>query len=267
MVRKLTHLGCAFVAAASLATTAFAQTVNDTALFSAVVPPNVMLLVDNSGSMNEVVWHPSFPPAGPYGCTYFNNADTYYIDTSYDSVLLDLNSGQRRFRPGTYTLPATTGCVTTGREVYQDTALFALNGTDTRWSGEYLNWYFSPAANAAVAAITAANNGTTSACLGGGTYSLYRRSRITAAKMVLREVICQVNQAGAVRFGLGQFRRADTANGTSDPNGGYVAVPINDYLVAGVPNTYTLNSVSRTHGNHLDTIISGLTGESNTPLA
>ncbi len=270
MDRKISRFACSFAAAALLAAPALAQTVNDTALFSAVVPPNVMLLVDNSGSMNEVVWHPTFNPAGPFACTYFNNADTYYVDPAYDTILLDDDQPgpgtKRSFQPSSYTLPVTPGCVATAREIYNDAPLLLLNGTDTRWSGEYLNWYFSAAADPFVAAIISNTNGATSACLGGGTFSLFRRSRITAAKMVLREVVCQVNAAGAVRFGLAQFRRADSP-GTSDPNGGYVAVPVSDYLVAGAPNSYSLDGATRTHGAHLDTIIAGLTGETNTPLA
>ncbi len=40
-----------------------ARTDDDTALFSVNVPPNVMIVIDNSGSMNEMVWHPDFNPA------------------------------------------------------------------------------------------------------------------------------------------------------------------------------------------------------------
>ena len=51
-------------------------------------------------------------------------------------------------------------------------------------------------------------------------------------------------------------------------NGGYVLVPINDYhTTTGTPNVYTLNSVSQSHGDHLDDAIESLEGESWTPLA
>ena len=73
-----------------------------------------------------------------------------------------------------------------------------------------------------------------------------------------------MNLAGAVRFGLAQFRRPASGN----PNGGYVRVPINDYLMPdGSPNTYSLNGTSAAHGAHLDDAIDDLTGESWTPLA
>lgn len=48
---------------------------DDTAIFTAQVPPNVMILLDNSGSMNEIMWHPAIAQQadlvpGPIGgCT------------------------------------------------------------------------------------------------------------------------------------------------------------------------------------------------------
>jgi len=259
MVRNVSRSICTVAAGILLSAPAIPQTVNDTALFSAVVPPNVMLLVDNSGSMNSIVWAPGYDPTAASTCNYFNNNTTYMVRTGSDSNLIDDGD----FRPGTYTIATPpVGCVGTAREIFVDPLVDAID--DTRWDGHYLNWYFSPANAAAVPNIVATNNGTLSACLGGGTYSRYRRARVTAAKTVLREVICQVNAAGAVRFGIAQFRRV---GGSSNPNGGFVAVPIADYLVGGVPNVYSLNSVSRTHGQHLDFVINDLTGETWTPLA
>ncbi len=84
-------------------------------------------------------------------------------------------------------------------------------------------------------------------------------------------MICDVNAAGEVRFGLAQFRRSGSDN---DPNGAYVAVPVNDYkwdhdgnpATAKVAYSYSLNGVTRTHEEHLKTAITGLDGESWTPL-
>ncbi len=243
---------------ALLAAPALGQTVNDTALFTAVVPPNVMLLVDNSGSMNHVVWHGAFDPNAISTCNYWDNATDYFVDP-VDSDTFPSGASDTSFRAGTYTI-SSTGCVNTSRAIFYDSEVWA-DGRDTRWDGRYLNWYFSAAADLYAAQIAATNNGTTSACLGGGTFPIYRRSRVTAAKTVLREVICQVNAAGKVRIGLAHFRRG------SDPNGGYVVVPVNDYLTAaGTPNVYTLNSVSQSHGAHLDTAITNLTGEAWTPV-
>mgnify|MGYP003449992872 FL=1 len=53
------------VCAALLASSA-GRAEDDTALFSVNVPPNVLLVVDNSGSMNNMVWHPDFDPEATY---------------------------------------------------------------------------------------------------------------------------------------------------------------------------------------------------------
>lgn len=39
---------------------------DDTALFTTSVPPNVLFIFDNSGSMNNIVWHPEFEAGAIY---------------------------------------------------------------------------------------------------------------------------------------------------------------------------------------------------------
>ena len=56
-------VAAAALVAAMLVPTRVAHTDDDTALFSVNVPPNVMIVIDNSGSMNRC-WHPDFNPAG-----------------------------------------------------------------------------------------------------------------------------------------------------------------------------------------------------------
>jgi type IV pilus assembly protein PilY1 len=261
MARTFARWGTSFVAGALLVGAASAQTVSDTALFTTVVPPNVMLIVDNSGSMNNVVWHPTYSPTATTTCHYFDDTVDYFVNST-DSDTFPNGGSNTQFRAGTYTI-SSTGCVTTPREIFVDPTVNALPDY-TRWDGHYLNWYYSAANATAAAQIVATNNGTYSSCLGGGTYNRYRRARITAAKAVLNEVICQVNAAGAVRFGIAEYRRV---GGGNDPNGGYVKVPINDYLVSGSPNVYTLNGVSRSHAQHLSAAIGDLTSETWTPSA
>jgi len=233
---------------------------DDSELFSTAVTPNVMLYVDNSGSMNTVVWHPAFDPTKPstdYGCTYWadDGVEEYYT----------ANSTQTR-------------CGNTRTIFYDPVAL----PDSTRWTHRYLNWYFSNATNVNGASgakisveVFATNNGTNGSCAQGlgapATYGKYRRTRVTAVQDVLRNVICDVNAAGEVRFGLAQFRRVSDNN---DVNGGYVIVPVNDYkwdhdsnpATPKIAKTYTLNGVSRTHEEHLKSAIVGLDGESMTPL-
>ena len=200
---------------------------DDSSLFTVNVPPNVMLLMDNSGSMNNVVWHEAFDPSEDPECDYYSNGETYYFN-------------------GTFT---TTHCGNT-RTLYVDAEL-----DEYTWiSGRYLNWFFSDAADSYADfdsdGLYALNNGITSDCLIGegqpATYAKYRRSRITAAKQVLREVICQVNAVGEVRFGLTEFFEG------GDPRGGYVKVGIDDYDAA--------------QGQLLDESIDELEGTTWTPL-
>ena len=208
----------------------------DTALFSNSVAPNVMLMVDNSGSMEHMVWHPAFDPSADPLCDATIGGVAINDDTTYD-----------------YSSNITATTCGNSRTVYIDPAL-----SEVRILGRYLNWLFSDlsdpyhkgTANNDADNIQAPANGQRSACLIAeglpATYSRYRRSRITASKDVLREVICQVNQAGDVRFGLTQFEDE------SEPEGGFVAVPIDDYDAA--------------HGAAIDSFISNLNAETWTPL-
>ncbi len=241
-----------------------AAQVDDQTLFTTAVPPNVVLLVDNSGSMHHIVWHPSFDPSATPTCQYWNDGSQYFV-SSWNGDTYPSGATDTAFRAGTYSI-SFPGCNGSNREIFVDPAVDA-SGNYTRYSGRYLNWIYSGASSSELSEITATNNGTYSTCVGGGTYSLYRRSRITAAKDILREVICQVNAAGQVRFGMAQFRRGVAAT-NYDPNGGYVVVPAEDYLDStGAPNVYTLNGITQAHGDHLDDAIDSLTGESWTPLA
>src|SRR5690606_7985494 len=233
--RRIGLIGAIALCAALAAAPARAQ--DDTDLFTVAVPPNVMLLVDNSGSMNHIVWHPDFDPGANTSCNYYSN-DLFLSSTTTQ-----------------------TRCGTT-RTYYVDPEVPAA-GNQMRFDPRYLNWLHSlPNGDPRLTEIASTNNGTYSACLqaqGYTTYSRYRRARVTAAKDVLREVICNVNQAGAVRFGIAQFRMP---GGSNDPNGGFVRVPINDY---DAPN-YSLNGATRSHGRHLDAGIDSLEGITWTPL-
>ena len=158
----------------------------DTDLFTVSVAPNVMLIVDNSFSMKHIVWHPAFDPEEIPTCT---------------QALGGWSDGGTKTSSSNFT---ETRCGNT-RTVYVDPE---ISGT-TWFSHRYLNWLFSDEADAYVADLASTNNGTRSACLVDEglppTYSKYRRARITAAQEVLREVVCNVNASGEVRFGLTQF--------------------------------------------------------------
>jgi len=235
-------VAAAALVAAMLAPTRVAHTADDTALFSVNVPPNVMVVIDNSGSMNNMVWHPDFNPAVTYSCTGFTADEAF-------------STASKSF----------TKCSKT-RTIYSDTKVTAAGNT-TRWDKDYLNWIWSlPNGDPRLTEINATGNGTYSTCLqaqGYTTFSKYRRARVTAAKDVLHEVICNINQASAVRFGLAEFR---LPGGSNDPNGGYVRVPVNDYNTPSYTLPLASGTLTGTHQQQLDAAINVLEGESWTPL-
>lgn len=214
------------VAATALLAMPRTSAADDTVLFTAAVAPNVLLHVDNSGSMNHIVWHEAYDPSAALTCSHFTDTSTY-------SVSSDVS----------YSTGGSNGCVSGNQTIYEDPDI----PDSTRWSGHYLNWYYSVEGQPYVAEIGLTNNGTSSTCLGSTNFSKYRRSRVTAAKQILHDVICQVNQTGDVRFGLSKFRLG------SDPRGGYVRVPVDDYTPA--------------HATALANAVDELEGESWTPLA
>ncbi|MCX5739610.1 MAG: hypothetical protein NTZ61_14170, partial [Proteobacteria bacterium] len=76
-------VAAAALAVAFLVPTQAAQPSDDTALFSVTVPPNVMLMVDNSGSMENIVWHPDFNASTTYSC---NRTNGFTAEQSFNSV-------------------------------------------------------------------------------------------------------------------------------------------------------------------------------------
>jgi type IV pilus assembly protein PilY1 len=185
------HLGSSAVSA---------QTEDDIFLFSSSVAPNVLIQLDNSGSMNHIGWHPAFDPTDAYDCADFDGTLTYAI-------------------AGTASL---TFCGRT-RTLYHDTASVG----STLYDGRYLNWIFS-SANTVQADIDDASNGIR-ICQGPGspTYAKYQLNRLSVSKRVVLDTMCEILETKTIRFGLSVFRESNDA-ADEDPNGGYVNVAIND---------------------------------------
>ncbi|MEZ4353657.1 MAG: PilC/PilY family type IV pilus protein [Myxococcota bacterium] len=202
-----------------------AQTEDDIFLFTSSVAPNVLIQLDNSGSMDEIVWHPLFDPAAAYDCNVFSAATTYVLGSSSNF----------------------TFCGRT-RRLYHDTA--STGGT--RYTGAYLNWYFS-SANTVQAQIDDSSNGVR-VCQGPGspTYAKYQINRLSAAKRVVLDTMCEVLETKNIRFGLAVFREPRDASGV-DPNGGYVEVGINDNTPA--------------HANDLEASVLNTKADTWTPLS
>lgn len=276
----------------ALAAAAPASAQDDTALFSTAVAPNVLLVIDNSGSMNEVMWHPSFQGSAPGACPIFglvapNSGGPSSGSGSLNSMPYVCNSGLCRFQITSSTTPFTsTGTVTcpdgstrskgyisrtfcsNTRKLYIDGET-ACQGNATWYSEEYVEWYFSDLADpyfldnesntsTDITKVDANRNGTH--YINNQTFPLYKRSRITAAKEIARDVIYQIDsncsQGGGfpcpsggkdlVRFGVARF------DGTTTSPGGFVSAPVDNYSA----NATSLNSV-----------ISALDAQTSTPLA
>jgi type IV pilus assembly protein PilY1 len=173
--------------------------VDDVVLFSTSVTPNVLILIDDSGSMNHIVWHQDFDSAAVPSCNHWDNDANYAFGNTQKDV---------------------TACTRT-RDIFTDKDI----NEDTRYTGRYLNWLFSPEADAAYLEIDQDGNGFPSSCVGGNAFAKYKRARITTAKQVLKDVVCETNLVIDIRVGLASFR----GSSVGDPNGGYVRVPVEDY--------------------------------------
>src|SRR5262245_14206870 len=178
---------------ALVAAPAAAQTVSgdDIFLLTTTTSPNVVLLMDNSRSMNSIEWHPAFDNgAASYTCSDFVNSQEYF----YSNDTTETHCGNTRTIYGPV--------------------------TDTIWSGRYLNWYFSDAADPYAADIATAEaevEGCTQASGAKFYAEKYRRTRFEATKQVLLDLLC-VAEPKNVRFSLAYYRSPEDINAI-DPNG------------------------------------------------
>jgi hypothetical protein len=180
---------------------------DDIFLISTSTSPNVILLMDNSDTMNSIEWHEDFDSeADPatYGCTA---AETGYDNSLVYTFTSDSNPTH------------TCGGTPRTRKIYAPT-------NPTYWSGRYLNWYFGldSVTDASVLSEIATEKANIEGCTqaGGGKFfdEKYRRTRFEASKQVLIDLLCLAESKG-VRFGLANYRDvADAA--LEDPNGGYI---------------------------------------------
>ncbi len=177
--------------------------------------PNVMLLVDNSGSMNNIIWADDFNVATTYPGGFDSDNGNYHI-TSIDGSSC---SGDGRWVSSggkDLCLPNPTGGTGTS--------------TDTRYTGNYLNYLFS----------TYPDN----ADLTDGT--IPNETRMQVARTVAKQLLDDVT---GVRFGLTTFNGACN----NSANGGQVLRPCADRSDTQIAN--------------LKSSIDGLDAENNTPLA
>ena len=90
-----------------------------------LVGANLMVLVDNSISMNAATYHEDYDPDTVYGEEYFNNESTYYVH----------NDGFRSPKDFDNNLPAVPSAYLVRSDM----------GQDGIYSGNYMNWIYSHA--------------------------------------------------------------------------------------------------------------------------
>lgn len=210
-------------------------------LSAAAVTPNVMLLIDDSGSMNNIIWAAGFDPAATqtrtYACNASNNCnDRYELDLDDSNILLLslLRGGCSSGWYGFYRPSIGRICLRLPDPV---------GGGDTRYTGKYLAYL-----------VTLANGSSRDFTTG----TIPTDYRINVARDVSNELVANNR---ALRIGLATFNPPNFSN--SGP-GGYIARAVSDLSpVSG--------SVTQTQANSnysaLINAINGLGAVANTPLA
>ncbi len=199
---------------------------SDLDVLTNAVPPNVMILLDNSGSMAHAMWHDDFSPNVFHDVGVVDSvcdipsvpaiagSDGFCVGSG-DSLDRCPNNGSRRssgnhvdcdigtIPGGCAAAPAGWSCWESSGEYHFVLPEFTSGGT-TRWSRNYLSWLFTEMLNGNTPAIPAVD-------------------RIDTAREALLELVDEINPDGFpenVRFGLANFRSG------SDPDGGYIREPI-----------------------------------------
>ncbi len=195
--------------------------------FSASTAPNILFLIDNSGSMNNVV------PDTPYDAsvTYVNCPSGQQLGTGSQVDIRITSGGNPYFRQSgtSYDWGTGSGTGATGRtkKCFNPTASYrarlyanASFASGTRYpsgyleavyTGNYLNWYFGcTGATASTCGITATNFGS------GASIKPGQQRRMDIAKTAAKDLVNSLNN---VRVGLAAY------NGST---GAYIHVGIDD---------------------------------------
>ncbi|OPK10464.1 pilus assembly protein [Pseudomonas sp. VI4.1] len=244
----LWQLLCGVLSGLYLSAPAYAFTPSDSPLLSAAaVPPNVMLLIDDSGSMNNIIWAPGFDPTVNRAqiaiCS--SNSSCFSgqnLDMSDTNILLSsLNRG---------------GCSTSGNWYGFYRGFLGLSSIclklpdpvgneNTRYTADYLSYL--------VGLANGSNRDFTS-----GTGAIPNDYRMSVAQDVSTNL---VSSNRALRIGLATFNPPASSN--SGP-GGFIARPVSD--LSPVSGSVT-QAQANTNYSALIASVSGLSAIANTPLA
>lgn len=209
-------------------------------LSAAAVPPNLMMLVDNSGSMNNLIRSTAFDQSvtrpAVYACVYYYDCNTISgLDMDSENILVgNLNRG---------------GCLLGYTGLYRNNTRYCLKlpdpvgGGNTRYSANYLSYL-----------IGLMGNSTSKDYTDGSIPNDYR---INVARTVASQL---VTANRALRIGLATFNPPVTGN---PGPGGKIAQVIADLQAT----TTTTQAQANTNYNNLLSSIGGLTASANTPLA
>ncbi|MCH4897630.1 PilC/PilY family type IV pilus protein [Pseudomonas sp. B707] len=225
-----------------LAAPAFAFTPSDSPLLSAAaVPPNVMLMIDGSGSMNSIIYATGFDPTVDRTAARQCNA---VIGLCLSSTAI---TGDTIFLSS---LP-TSGC-SGGAYAFYNNSLTPLclklpdpvGSGNTRYSADYISYVVG----------LAINNGTRDFTTG----AIPNDYRINVARNVSTALVTSNRN---LRMGLATFNPATSNN---PGNGGFIARSISD--LSPVSGSVT-QAQADTNYNALISSINGLSAVANTPLA
>ncbi|RON34858.1 pilus assembly protein [Pseudomonas brassicacearum] len=224
-----------------LAAPAYAFTPSDSPLLSAAaVPPNVMLLIDDSGSMNTIIFAAGFDPTvnrvPARQCNFFFGLCLSGSDIVGNSIFLS-------------SLP-TSGC-SGGAYAFYNNSLTPqciklpdpVGNENTRYTDDYLSY------------LVGLTNGSNRDFTNGSIPNDYR---VNVARNVSTAL---VTSNRGLRIGLATFN-PPTSNNSA--NGGYIARAISDLVV--VTGSVTQSQADNNY-NNLISAINNLDAVANTPLA
>jgi type IV pilus assembly protein PilY1 len=239
---RVWRLLCGAVFGLYLSAPVYAFTPSDSPLLSAAaVAPNVMLLIDDSGSMNSIIYAAGFDPTvtgrtPARQCNYFAGLCSNGSDIVGDSIFLS-------------SLPQ-SGCSGGGYAFYNNSVAplclklpDPVGNENTRYSDDYLS-YLVGLANGSNRDFT--------------TGSIPNDYRMNVARNVSTAL---VSSNRGLRMGLATF---NPANNNNSGNGGFIARSVSDLSV--VSGSVT-QSQADTNYNNLIASINGLSAVANTPLA
>jgi type IV pilus assembly protein PilY1 len=241
---KIKSFALGVLLAGYAAAPAWALNIADVPLFqSTTVAPNVMLLVDNSGSMNNII-HPEGVLLSSYPAVAYKDSNGNYVFTSLTNGNIFISALQPDSCASGYKAlwSVVDGSVATKRcYLFPD----PVGSGNTRYTGKYLAYIFNT--------FTAANNDLTAE----SDSAVPKTFRIQVARDSAKG-IALANRA--MRIGLAKFNPPTNAN--SGPGGSIVQEVKNLSSVAGVTQ-----AVADQNYSDIVASIDALTSEANTPLA